>query len=93
MHVPLDEDAETELAYQFEQGGDYACAIHYLIIASLAAAKRCEVQHCLSILQHAMDLAKKIPHADRGRMERAGSDELATVQSAPRSSTAPGRFK
>ena len=35
-----------------------------------------------------MDLAKKIPDADRDRMERSVSDELATVQSALRSAGA-----
>lgn len=84
LHVQLDEDAETELAYQFERGGDYARAIHYLIIASQTTARRFEIQQSIAILEHAMNLVKSIPEDDRGPVKTDLLQRLATVHLALR---------
>ena len=62
----------TELALHFEKGRDYDQAITYLKIAAENAARRFAYRDSIDLLQHALELADKLP-------PRAGSERQIQI--------------
>jgi len=72
----------AELAYQFEQGGDWPRAVKYLVSAADTAGRRFEPRQAAAILEHALELTNKIPEADRSKSEIEILQKLAALYSA-----------
>ena len=62
-------EVASELAGHFEQGGDWQRAIQYLRLAADTAGRRFEPRQATAILQHALELVKKLPDAERAETE------------------------
>jgi predicted ATPase len=76
LHRRLGEWAEAHLeqeaawmADHFEQGGDWLRAIKYLQLAADTAGRRFEPQQAAEVLEHALDLVKRLPEAERTASE------------------------
>ncbi len=67
--VPCEEDLATELALHLEEGRDYEQAVRYLIVASENAARRFAYRDAIGILDHAVEVAGKLPPGLRGELE------------------------
>lgn len=72
-------EAAPELAQHFENGGDWLRAIKYLQLAADTAGRRFEPQQASGILQHGLELVKKLPDAARAAHETAILEELAKI--------------
>ena len=75
-------EVAAELAGHFEQGGDWQRAIKYLWLAADTAGRRFEPQQTTEILEHALELAKKLPDADRAVSEPGTLERLAGIYAA-----------
>jgi DNA-binding winged helix-turn-helix (wHTH) protein len=73
---------DTELAYQFEEGGDWSRAVKYLLSAADMAGRRFEPQQAADILEHALELVTRIPESERAQGEIEVLQKLCTVYSA-----------
>ncbi len=78
---PLNE-AAAGLAVHFEQGGDWARAIKYPQLAADTSARRFEPRQAAEILQHALELVRKLPEAGRATSEIEILAKLATIYTA-----------
>src|SRR5271166_1922206 len=78
LHVPSEADVAAELAYQFEQGGDWPRSVKYLLSAADTAGRRFEPRQAAEILEHALELVKKLPDPDAGP-ETEILEKLATI--------------
>jgi tetratricopeptide (TPR) repeat protein len=74
---PLNEAAW--LAGHFEEAGDWPRAIKYLKLAANTAGRRFEPRQAAEILEHAIDLVKKLPEAERRVSEIEILQKLATT--------------
>jgi hypothetical protein len=79
------DDAAPELAHQFEQGGDWLRAIQYLQLAAETAGRRFGPRQAAPILEHALELAEKLPDAERAQheitiLERSGTICKASLE-------------
>ncbi len=74
---PLNEAAW--LAGHFEQGGDWLRAIKYLQLAADTAGRRFEPRQAAEILEHALELVKKLPEAERTVSEIEILQKVATT--------------
>jgi predicted ATPase len=72
-------EAASELAQHFEKGGDWLRAIKYLQHAADTAGRRYEPRQAGDILQHALELVKKLPDAQRSKHETEILDRLAKI--------------
>jgi DNA-binding winged helix-turn-helix (wHTH) protein len=81
LHVPRDADVAAELAYQFEEGGDWPRAIKYLLFAADTAGRRFEPRQAAVILEHSLELVNKIPEGERAESEIDALQRLATIYS------------
>ena len=72
-------EAAAELAQHFEKGGDWLRAIRYLQHAADTAGRRYEPRQAGDILQHAIELVKKLPDAQRAEHETEILDRLAKI--------------
>jgi len=72
---------DTELAYQFEEGGDWLRAVKYLLSAADMAGRRFEPQQAADILEHALELVNKISEAERAQSEIEVLQKLCTIYS------------
>ena len=79
LHVLNEADAAAELAYQFEQGGDWPRAVKYLLSAADTAIRRFEPKQAAGILKHALELVNKIPEAERAQSEIEALQKLAVI--------------
>ena len=90
MHRRMGEWAEAHLseredevaamvADHFERGGDWVRAIKHLQLAADTAGRRFEPRQAADILEHALDLAKKLPEAERRRSEIEILGKLAAI--------------
>jgi predicted ATPase len=86
LHRRLGEWAEAHfepepawLAGHFEQSGDWLRAIKYLQLAADTAGRRFEPRQAAEILEHALELAKKLPEADRTVREIEILEKLAAI--------------
>jgi predicted ATPase len=75
-------EVAAELAGHFEQGGDWQRAIQYLRLAADTAGRRFEPGQATAILQHALELVKKLPDAERGVSETGILERLAGIYAA-----------
>jgi DNA-binding winged helix-turn-helix (wHTH) protein len=72
-------EVAAELAYQFEEGGDWPRAVKYLISEANTAGRRFEPRQAATILEHALELVNKIPEAERAQSEIEVLQKLATI--------------
>ena len=86
LHRRLGEWAEARfereaagLADHFERGGDWLRAIKYLQVAADTAGRRFEPRQAAEILEHALELVKKLPEAERTVREIEILEKLATI--------------
>jgi DNA-binding winged helix-turn-helix (wHTH) protein/tetratricopeptide (TPR) repeat protein len=77
-HEPLNE-AAAWLAGHFEQGGDWLRAVKYLRLEADTAGRRFEPRQAAQILEHALDLARKLPEAERTASEIEILEKLAAI--------------
>jgi DNA-binding winged helix-turn-helix (wHTH) protein len=82
LHVSREADVAAELAYQFEQGGDWPRAVKHLLSQADTAGRRFEPKQAAAILEHALKLVNKIPEAERARSEIEVLQKLAGLYSA-----------
>jgi DNA-binding winged helix-turn-helix (wHTH) protein len=82
LHIIREADVAAELAYQFEEGGDWPRAVKYLLSEADTAGRRFESKQAAAILEHALELVIKIPEADRARDEIEVLQKLATIYSS-----------
>ncbi|HEX2779340.1 MAG TPA: hypothetical protein VHM30_07565, partial [Gemmatimonadaceae bacterium] len=73
------DDVTIQLAIHFEKGGDWARAVKYLRRAADVAATRSALEEARDNLQHAFDLASRLPTAERGMAETEILDTLADL--------------
>jgi tetratricopeptide (TPR) repeat protein len=66
-----------ELAHHFEQGGDWPQAVKYLRLAAQVAARRNAHREATANLEHALELATKLPESVRPAVETEILDKLA----------------
>ena len=76
-HVELAEGA-LWLAGHFEQAGDWPRSVKYLPVAADTAVRRFEPRQAAEILEHALELVKKLPDPDAGP-ETEILEKLATI--------------
>jgi predicted ATPase/DNA-binding winged helix-turn-helix (wHTH) protein len=74
-------EAAPELAQHFELGGDWLRAIKYLQLAAETAGRRFEPQQAAEILEHALELVKKLPDAERAGHVTTILEKLAETYS------------
>src|SRR4030088_233139 len=86
LHRRLGEWAEAHfkrevaaLADHFERGGDWPRTIKYLQLAADTAGRRFEPRQAAEILEHALELVKKLPEAERTVSEIEILEKLAKV--------------
>jgi DNA-binding winged helix-turn-helix (wHTH) protein len=70
-------DVASELAHHFEHGADWQRAVTYLRLAATVCARRYAPNEATATLQHALDLAAKLPETSRGRAETEILETLA----------------
>ena len=75
---PLNE-AAAWLAGHFEQGADWLRAIKYLQLAADTAWRRFEPRQAAEILEHALELIRKLPEAERTVSEIEILEKLAAI--------------
>ena len=75
-------EVAAELAGHFEQGGDWQRAIQYLRLAADTAGRRFEPRQATAILEHALELVKKLPDAERAVSETGILERLAGIYAA-----------
>ena len=75
-------EVAAELAGHFEQGSDWQRAIKYLRLAADTAARRFEPRQAAEILEHALELVKKVPDAERAGSETGILETLAGIYAA-----------
>jgi tetratricopeptide (TPR) repeat protein len=72
-------EVAAELANHFEQGGDRLRAVKYLRLAADTAGRRFEPRLAVEILEHALELVKKLPEAERTLSEIEILEMLAAI--------------
>ena len=82
LYVSPEVDLAAELAYQFEEGGDWLRAVQYLQITAHTAGRRFEPRQAAAILEHALELANRIPEEQRAQSEIHILQRLATICAA-----------
>ena len=63
------DDVTAELAHQFEKGADWGRAVHYRRRAAELAVRRYALEEARAHLQHALDLAARLPSPTRAAVE------------------------
>jgi DNA-binding winged helix-turn-helix (wHTH) protein len=90
LHLSMAENGEAlttfseaevvaELAYQFEEGEDWQRAVKYLRMAADVAGRRFEPLQAAAILDHALELARRLPEADRVSNELEILERLGAI--------------
>ena len=82
LHILHETDLAPELAYQFEEGGDWLRAVKHLLSAADTSGRRFEPRQAAVILEHALELVHKIPEAERSHTEIEALQKLATIYSS-----------
>jgi tetratricopeptide (TPR) repeat protein len=72
-------EVAAELAGHFEQSGDWPRAVKYLRLAADTAGRRFAPRQAVEILEHALDLVKKLPEAKRTVSEVEILEKLAAI--------------
>jgi len=79
LHVFTETEVASELAQHFELGEDWRRAIEYLRFAADIAGWRFEPRQAADILEHALELVKKLPEAERAEYQLTILEELAKI--------------
>jgi len=74
-------DTANELAYHFEQSGNWLRAIKYLQVAADTARRRFEPKQAAETLEHALSLLIQMPEAERAQTEIDVLQKLCTIYS------------
>ncbi|MFZ2061934.1 MAG: AAA family ATPase [Candidatus Binatus sp.] len=74
-------EAAPELAHHFEQASDWQRAVKYLRVTAETARRRFASQEAMSSLQHALELASKIPEEKRALIEIEILENLGMIYS------------
>src|ERR1700731_3016354 len=82
LHAMRDADVGPELAYHFEEGGDWPRAVRYLLSEADTAGRRFEPRQAVDILEHALELVNRIPEKERAETEVEVLQRLATIYSS-----------
>src|ERR1700732_1618755 len=69
LHAMREADVGPELAYHFEEGGDWPRAVRYLLSEAGTAGRRFEPRQAVDILEHALELVNRIPEKERAETE------------------------
>ena len=72
-------EVAAELAGHFEQGGDWRRAVKYLRLAADTAGRRFAPRLVTEILEHALELVKKLPESERTASEIEIVEKLAAI--------------
>ena len=72
-------EAAAWLAGHFELGGDWVRAVKYLQLAADTAGRRFEPRLAAEILEHALELVKKLPESERSMSEIEILEKLAPI--------------
>jgi tetratricopeptide (TPR) repeat protein len=78
----------AELAYQFEEGGDWQRAVKYLLLEADTAGRRFEPRQAVEILEHALELVSKIPEEERAEGEIGILQRLGVIYASARDARA-----
>jgi predicted ATPase/DNA-binding winged helix-turn-helix (wHTH) protein len=78
-HLEQVNESAAWLADHFEQSGDWSRAIQYLQLAADTAGQRFEPRQAADILEHSLELAKKLPAGERVEHEITILDRLARI--------------
>jgi DNA-binding winged helix-turn-helix (wHTH) protein len=70
----------SELARHFQEGRNYARAVHYLQVAAQNAAQRCAYREAVAILESALENVNKLPLPTRLEPEFEVMEQLAMVR-------------
>lgn len=79
LHASSEAEVATELAYQFEQGGDWPRAVKYLVMAADTESRRFEPQQAAEILERSLEYIEKLPEMERARLEIEVLEKLSTI--------------
>jgi tetratricopeptide (TPR) repeat protein len=79
LHCISEADAAAELAYQFEEGGDWPRAVKYLRLVAETAGRRYAPWEAAAALEHAVELSCKLPDAERAVTETELLEKLAEL--------------
>ncbi len=79
LHVFTETEVASELAQHFELGEDWLRAIKYLRFAANIAGWRFEPRQAADILEHALELVKNLPEAERADYQITILEELAKI--------------
>ena len=82
LHAMREADVGPELAYHFEEGGDWPRAVRYLLSEADTAGRRFEPRQAVDILEHALELVNRIPEKERAETEVEVLQRLATIYSS-----------
>jgi DNA-binding winged helix-turn-helix (wHTH) protein len=74
-------DTANELAYHFEQSGNWLRAIKYVEFAADTARRRFEPRQAAETLEHALSLMNQMPEAERAQPEIDVLQKLCTIYS------------
>jgi tetratricopeptide (TPR) repeat protein len=72
-------EVAPELAHHFEEGRDWPRAIKYLRLAAETAGRRYAPREATAALQHAVELSRKLPDAERAGIETEILTKLAAI--------------
>jgi predicted ATPase len=78
-HLEQVNESAAYLADHFEQSGDWSRAIQYLQVAADTAGQRFEPRQAADILEHSLELVKKLPQRERAEHENTILDRLARI--------------
>lgn len=79
LHVSSEADLAPELAYQFEQSGDWSRAVKYLMLAADTAGRRFEPQRAAETLERALEHIEKLSEMERVRLEIEVLEKLSKI--------------
>jgi DNA-binding winged helix-turn-helix (wHTH) protein len=72
-------EGAPELAHHFEEGRDWSRAIKYLRLLAETAGRRYAPREAVAVLQHAVELSRKLPDAERACIETEILTKLAGI--------------
>lgn len=79
LHVSSEAEVAPELAYQFEQGGDWPRAVKYLMLAADTAGRRFEPQRAAEILERSLEHIEKLSETEQAGVEIEVLEKLSTI--------------